>query len=84
MCHPSLLFMNLCAAHDFHSIWCVERRAETGRHTHLGRVVAALPPLYQCCTKIVETEFDVSKTYKGNYSGYVLAKAIWVETQHAA
>ncbi|KAE8784007.1 ABC transporter F family member 5 [Hordeum vulgare] len=40
--------------------------------------------LDQCCTKIVETEFGVSKTYKGNYSEYVLAKAIWVETQRAA
>uniref|UniRef100_A0ACD5WWJ0 Uncharacterized protein n=1 Tax=Avena sativa TaxID=4498 RepID=A0ACD5WWJ0_AVESA len=40
--------------------------------------------LDQCCTKIVETEFGVSKTYKGNYSEYVLEKAIWVETQRAA
>uniref|UniRef100_A0A0E0MH06 ABC transporter domain-containing protein n=1 Tax=Oryza punctata TaxID=4537 RepID=A0A0E0MH06_ORYPU len=40
--------------------------------------------LDQLCTKIVETEFGVSKTYKGNYSEYVLAKAIWVETQYAA
>jgi ATPase subunit of ABC transporter with duplicated ATPase domains len=40
--------------------------------------------LDQCCTKIVETEFGVSKTYKGNYSEYILEKAIWVETQRAA
>uniref|UniRef100_A0A0D9XTX5 ABC transporter domain-containing protein n=1 Tax=Leersia perrieri TaxID=77586 RepID=A0A0D9XTX5_9ORYZ len=40
--------------------------------------------LDQLCTKIVETEFGVSKTYKGNYSEYVLAKAITVETQYAA
>ncbi|KAF8700190.1 hypothetical protein HU200_034567 [Digitaria exilis] len=40
--------------------------------------------LDQLCTKIVETEFGVSKTYKGNYSEYILAKAIAVETQYAA
>ncbi|KAF0894978.1 hypothetical protein E2562_004967 [Oryza meyeriana var. granulata] len=40
--------------------------------------------LDQLCTKIVETEFGVSKMYRGNYSEYVLAKAIWVETQYAA
>jgi ATPase subunit of ABC transporter with duplicated ATPase domains len=40
--------------------------------------------LDQLCTKIVETEFGVSKTYKGNYSEYVLAKEIWVQTQYAA
>uniref|UniRef100_A0A0D9ZWA7 ABC-transporter extension domain-containing protein n=1 Tax=Oryza glumipatula TaxID=40148 RepID=A0A0D9ZWA7_9ORYZ len=32
---------------------------------------------------IVETEFGMSKTHKANYSEYVLAKAIWVETQYA-
>ncbi|XP_062197409.1 ABC transporter F family member 5-like [Phragmites australis] len=40
--------------------------------------------LDQLCTKIVETEFGVSKTYKGNYSQYILAKEIWVQTQYAA
>ncbi|KAL6875551.1 hypothetical protein ACP4OV_013064 [Aristida adscensionis] len=40
--------------------------------------------LDQLCTKIVETEFGVSKTYKGNYSEYILAKAIAVEAQYAA
>ncbi|XP_062182300.1 ABC transporter F family member 5-like [Phragmites australis] len=40
--------------------------------------------LDQLCTKIVETEFGVSKTYKGNYSEYILAKEIWVQTQYAA
>uniref|UniRef100_A0A0E0D450 ABC transporter domain-containing protein n=1 Tax=Oryza meridionalis TaxID=40149 RepID=A0A0E0D450_9ORYZ len=39
--------------------------------------------LDQLCTKIVETEFGMSKTHKANYSEYVLAKAIWVETQYA-
>ena len=37
----------------------------------------------QCCNKIVETEFGISKTYKGNYSKLILAKAIWMETQRA-
>uniref|UniRef100_A0A0D3G559 ABC-transporter extension domain-containing protein n=1 Tax=Oryza barthii TaxID=65489 RepID=A0A0D3G559_9ORYZ len=32
---------------------------------------------------IVETVFGMSKTHKANYSEYVLAKAIWVETQYA-
>ncbi|NP_001105535.1 ABC transporter F family member 5 [Zea mays] len=40
--------------------------------------------LDQLCTKIVETEFGVSKTYKGNYSEYILAKAVAVEAQYAA
>ncbi|KAJ4762027.1 ABC transporter family protein [Rhynchospora pubera] len=40
--------------------------------------------LDQLCTKIVETDLGVSRTFKGNYSEYVLQKAIWVETQNAA
>ncbi|KAJ3675529.1 hypothetical protein LUZ60_004571 [Juncus effusus] len=40
--------------------------------------------LDQLCTKIVETDLGVSRTFKGNYSEYVLSKAIWVETQKAA
>ncbi|EES08803.1 ABC transporter F family member 5 [Sorghum bicolor] len=40
--------------------------------------------LDQLCTKIVETEFGVSKTYKGNYSEYILAKAVAVQAQYAA
>ncbi|CAL9118640.1 unnamed protein product [Musa textilis] len=40
--------------------------------------------LDQLCTKIVETDMGVSRTFMGNYSEYVLAKAAWVETQYAA
>eukprot|EP01018_Ginkgo_biloba_P037820 Gb_01082 [translate_table: standard] len=40
--------------------------------------------LDQLCTKIVETDMGVSKTYEGNYSEYVLAKAAWIETQRMA
>ncbi|URD93163.1 ABC transporter F family member [Musa troglodytarum] len=36
------------------------------------------------CTKIVETDMGVSRTFMGNYSDYVLAKAAWVEAQYAA
>ncbi|XP_057971173.1 ABC transporter F family member 5-like [Malania oleifera] len=40
--------------------------------------------LDQLCTKIVETDMGVSRTYEGNYSNYVIAKATWIETQYAA
>lgn len=40
--------------------------------------------LDQLCTKIVETDMGVSRTYAGNYSQYVIAKATWFETQYAA
>lgn len=40
--------------------------------------------LDQLCTKIVETDMGVSRTYEGNYSEYVIAKATWVESQFAA
>ncbi|CAD5185797.1 unnamed protein product [Musa acuminata subsp. malaccensis] len=40
--------------------------------------------LDQLCTKMVETDMGVSRTFMGNYSEYVLAKAAWVETQHVA
>ncbi|RZR82650.1 hypothetical protein BHM03_00009104 [Ensete ventricosum] len=40
--------------------------------------------LDQLCTKIVETDMGVSKTFMGNYSEYVLAKAAWVEAQYSA
>ncbi|CAL9107488.1 unnamed protein product [Musa acuminata var. zebrina] len=40
--------------------------------------------LDQLCTKIVETDMGVSRTFMGNYSDYVLAKAAWVEAQYAA
>lgn len=40
--------------------------------------------LDQLCTKIVETDMGVSKTYEGNYSQYVIAKAAWIEAQYAA
>ncbi|URE10294.1 ABC transporter F family member [Musa troglodytarum] len=40
--------------------------------------------LDQLCTKIVETDMGVSRTFMGNYSEYVLAKAAWVEAQYAA
>ncbi|CAE6093389.1 unnamed protein product [Arabidopsis arenosa] len=40
--------------------------------------------LDQLCTKIVETEMGVSRTFEGNYSQYVISKAEWVEAQYAA
>ncbi|CAA7027142.1 unnamed protein product [Microthlaspi erraticum] len=40
--------------------------------------------LDQLCTKIVETEMGVSRTYEGNYSQYVVSKAEWVESQFGA
>jgi len=40
--------------------------------------------LDQLCTKIVETEMGVSRTFEGNYSQYVISKAEWIETQNAA
>lgn len=40
--------------------------------------------LDQLCTKIVETDMGVSKTYEGNYSEYVAAKAAWIEAQRMA
>lgn len=40
--------------------------------------------LDQLCTKIVETEMGVARTYEGNYSQFLLSKAAWIEAQHAA
>uniref|UniRef100_A0A1J3FGN0 ABC transporter F family member 5 n=1 Tax=Noccaea caerulescens TaxID=107243 RepID=A0A1J3FGN0_NOCCA len=40
--------------------------------------------LDQLCTKIVETEMGVSRTFEGNYSQYVISKAEWIETQNTA
>lgn len=40
--------------------------------------------LDQLCTKIVETEMGVSRTYVGNYSEFVIAKAVYVQSQFAA
>ncbi|CAM6099247.1 unnamed protein product [Calypogeia fissa] len=40
--------------------------------------------LDQLCTKIVETDMGVSRTFEGNYSDYVNSKAAWVETQRLA
>ncbi|KAL5751822.1 hypothetical protein ACOSP7_022004 [Xanthoceras sorbifolium] len=40
--------------------------------------------LDQLCTKIVETDMGVSRTYEGNYSQYILEKAAWIEAQYAA
>lgn len=40
--------------------------------------------LDQLCTKIVETEMGVSRTFVGNYSDYVISKATWIEAQFAA
>eukprot|EP00252_Welwitschia_mirabilis_P009239 TRINITY_DN2163_c0_g2_i1.p1 TRINITY_DN2163_c0_g2~~TRINITY_DN2163_c0_g2_i1.p1 ORF type:complete len:715 (-),score=157.09 TRINITY_DN2163_c0_g2_i1:210-2354(-) len=37
--------------------------------------------LDQLCTKIVETDMGVSRTFPGNYSNYVVAKAAWIEAQ---
>ncbi|KAL9393645.1 hypothetical protein Peur_012930 [Populus x canadensis] len=40
--------------------------------------------LDQLCTKIVETDMGVSRTFEGNYSQYIISKAEWVEAQLAA
>lgn len=40
--------------------------------------------LDQLCTKIVETDMGVSRTYMGNYSEFILQKAAWIEAQFAA
>ncbi|GAB2260155.1 hypothetical protein Droror1_Dr00011010 [Drosera rotundifolia] len=40
--------------------------------------------LDQLCTKIVETEMGVSRTFEGNYSQYIISKVTWIETQLAA
>lgn len=40
--------------------------------------------LDQLCTKIVETDMGVSRTFIGNYSEYILSKATWIEAQYAA
>ncbi|KAF7840033.1 ABC transporter F family member 5 [Senna tora] len=40
--------------------------------------------LDQLCTKIVETDMGVSRTYEGNYSQFILSKAAWIESQYAA
>ncbi|KAE9587319.1 putative adenosinetriphosphatase [Lupinus albus] len=40
--------------------------------------------LDQLCTKIVETDMGVSRTFEGNYSQYILSKAAWIEAQYAA
>ncbi|KAL0888234.1 hypothetical protein Bca101_012217 [Brassica carinata] len=40
--------------------------------------------LDRLCTKIVETEMGVSRTFEGNYSRYVVSKAEWIEAQYAA
>ncbi|XP_052190177.1 ABC transporter F family member 5-like [Diospyros lotus] len=40
--------------------------------------------LDQLCTKIVETDMGVARTYVGNYSEYVVAKAAWIEAQYTA
>eukprot|EP00257_Ricinus_communis_P021421 XP_015580910.1 ABC transporter F family member 5 [Ricinus communis] len=40
--------------------------------------------LDQLCTKIVETEMGVARTYDGNYSQYLVSKAAWIESQYAA
>lgn len=40
--------------------------------------------LDQLCTKIVETDMGVSRTYGGNYSDYIVSRAEWIEAQLAA
>ncbi|CAJ1974602.1 unnamed protein product [Sphenostylis stenocarpa] len=40
--------------------------------------------LDQLCTKIVETDMGVSRTFEGNYSQYIISKATWIEAQYAA
>lgn len=39
--------------------------------------------LDQLCTKIVETDMGVSRTFEGNYSQYIISKATWIEVQNA-
>ncbi|KAI7737163.1 hypothetical protein M8C21_009002 [Ambrosia artemisiifolia] len=40
--------------------------------------------LDQLCTKIVETDMGVSRTFIGNYSDYIIGKASWIEAQFTA
>ncbi|KAL8489659.1 hypothetical protein ACS0TY_025034 [Phlomoides rotata] len=40
--------------------------------------------LDQLCTKIVETDMGVSRTFEGNYSNYIIQKAAWIEAQFTA
>lgn len=40
--------------------------------------------LDQLCTKIVETDMGVARTYMGNYSEFIISKATWIEAQNAA
>ena len=40
--------------------------------------------LDQLCTKIVETDMGVSRTYDGNYSDYTIARAARIDAQFAA
>ncbi|KAK4759494.1 hypothetical protein SAY87_022625 [Trapa incisa] len=40
--------------------------------------------LDQLCSKIVETDMGVSRTFEGNYSQYIISKAEWVQAQYAA
>lgn len=40
--------------------------------------------LDQLCTKIVETDMGVSRTFIGNYSDYIIGKASWIEAQFIA
>ncbi|MED6145396.1 ABC transporter F member 5 [Stylosanthes scabra] len=40
--------------------------------------------LDQLCTKIVETDMGVSRTFEGNYSQFIISKAAWIEAQYAA
>lgn len=40
--------------------------------------------LDQLCTKIVETDMGVSRTFEGNYSQYVISKETSIEAQYAA
>ncbi|KAF5791156.1 putative ABC transporter, AAA+ ATPase domain, P-loop containing nucleoside triphosphate hydrolase [Helianthus annuus] len=40
--------------------------------------------LDQLCTKIVETDMGVSRTFIGNYSDYIISKASWIEAQFTA
>ncbi|VFQ94422.1 unnamed protein product [Cuscuta campestris] len=40
--------------------------------------------LDQLCTKIVETDQGVSRTFEGNYSNYIIKRGAWIEAQFAA
>ncbi|KVH92199.1 AAA+ ATPase domain-containing protein, partial [Cynara cardunculus var. scolymus] len=40
--------------------------------------------LDQLCTKIVETDMGVSRTFVGSYSDYIIGKAAWIEAQFTA